>query len=123
MSYYIHGIPGRLRVKTPVIRGNEYKAEEVRLLLRVVRGVLSVSANILTGSLIISYDPTIVTQKEIVDFLKRNGYFDESKAITNDHYIQSAVTKFARIAHKAFFGAFVSNALEGSALSFLAIFI
>ncbi len=123
MTYYIHGVPGRLRVKTPLIRGNEYKAEEVQLLLGVVRGILSVTANILTGSLTITYNPTVVTQREIVDFLKINGYFDESKAVTNDHYIQSAVTKFARIAHKAFFGAFVSNVLEGSALSFLTILI
>ena len=123
MSYYIHGVPGRLRVKTPVVRGSQYKAEEVQQLLKTIRGIMSVTASILTGSLVISYDPTVITQKEILDLLKRNGYFDESKAITNDHYIQSAVTKVAHIVKKAIFGAFVGTAFEGSALSFLAILI
>lgn len=123
MSYYIHGVPGRLRVKTPVVRGSQYKAEEVQQLLKTIRGIMSVTARTLTGSLVISYDPTIINQKEIVEFLKKTGYFDDSKAVTNDHYIQSAVTKVAHIVNKAIFGAFVGTAFEGSALSFLIILI
>ena len=123
MSYYIHSVPGRSRVKTPLIRGNEKMAEEVAGLLQTLRGIISVKTNTLTGSLVTSYDPTIINQKEIVGSLKGNGYFDESKAVTNDHYIQSAVSKVAHIVNKAFFGAFIGTAFDGSALSFLTILV
>ncbi len=43
MSYYIHGVTGRLRVKTPVVRGSQYKAEEVQQLLKTIRGIMSVT--------------------------------------------------------------------------------
>ncbi len=51
MSYYVHHVPGRLRVKSPLIKNNETVAAAVKQLLRGVNGVDSVDVNLTTGSL------------------------------------------------------------------------
>lgn len=123
MGYYLHDIPGRLRVKTPLIRRNPNLAQEVQDLLRPILGIDSVMVNTVTGSIVIHYDSRQVRSKEILDILKKTGYFDPSKAITNDQYVHAAISKTGNVIWKALFGAFVGEALEGSALSILAILI
>lgn len=123
MSYYIHNVPGRLRIKTPLIKKNQSIAEDVQNLLRPLIGISSTSVNLITGSIVINYDHKIITSKEIVNTLNYAGYFDLSKAITNDEYIKTAATSMGQIVVKTLFGAFVDSALEGSALSFIAILV
>lgn len=123
MSYYIHNVPGRLRIKTPLIKKNQSIAEDVQNLLRPLIGISSTSVNLTTGSIVINYDHKIITSKEIVNTLNYAGYFDLSKAITNDEYIKTAATSMGQVVVKTLFGAFVDSALEGSALSFIAILV
>ncbi len=72
MSYYIHDIPGRLRVKTPVIKGNGNAAEEVQRILNVIEGIDSTSVNTTTGSVVINYNARAVQSEKIIDTLKDN---------------------------------------------------
>ncbi|MBM2837636.1 MAG: uncharacterized protein HW415_261 [Deltaproteobacteria bacterium] len=123
MDHYIHDVPGRLRVKNPVFKGKGWIAEEVGGLLRQIKGILSTDINIVTGSIVINYDPRTVHSREILGVLRRASYFDPSRAVTNDQYIHSAVTKAGHVVKKALFGTFVEKAFEGSALSYLAILI
>lgn len=123
MSYYIHNVPGRLRIKTPLIKKNQSIAEDVQNLLRPLIGISSTSVNLTTGSIVINYDHKIITSKEIVNTLNYAGYFDLSKAITNDEYIKTAAASMGQVVVKTLFGAFVDSALEGSALSFIAILV
>ncbi len=123
MGYYLHDIPGRLRVKTPLIRRNPNLAQEVQDLLRPIFWIDSVMVNTVTGSIVIHYDSRQVRSKEILDILKKAGYFDPSQALTNDQYVHAAISKTGNVIWKALFGAFVEQALEGSALSVLAILI
>jgi len=102
MPYYLHQVPGRLRVKTPFIKGSEKRASEVQDFLNRLGGIESISANTVTGSVTIYYDPAEIGQDTILHNLSRAGYFDRSKATTNDQYIFSAAS---------------------SALSFVALFI
>ena len=55
MGYYYHSTPGRLRIKTPIIKHNPSEIERVRGMLQTLSGVDAVSINALTGSITINY--------------------------------------------------------------------
>ena len=94
MSHYFHIVPGRLRIKSPPIKGKNSVADVERLLM-TVHGINSFDINTLTGSILVNYNPKVVTSKKIISILRKAGYFDPSKAITNDHYIQTAVSSIS----------------------------
>ena len=123
MSYYIHNVQGRLRVKTPFIKRSPLMAQEIQTLLGQIRGVNTTKVNTLTGSVVVHYDPKSVSSKEVLDALREAGYFDLSKAVTNDQYVYSAAAKTGGIIWSALAGAFVEQALQGSVLSLLAVLI
>ena len=123
MSYYLHVVPGRVRVKIPVIKGDERKAQEVENLLKGLRGIDSVSAYSLTGSVIVNYQRDALDSEVILNVLKQQGYFDDSKIVTSDQYIQNAVSKAGQSIGKVLFGLAIEKAFEGSGLSFLSALI
>jgi len=123
MSYYIHNVPGRLRIKSPAIKKNKNVADELKKTLSTMHGIATVDINLTTGSLLVNYNAKMVSQKDIISILQRKGYFDTTKAATNDQYIHSTAKKAGHIVGNAVLGAFVQQALEGSALSFLAILL
>ncbi|MGO9611517.1 MAG: HMA2 domain-containing protein [Dissulfurispiraceae bacterium] len=123
MSYYIHNVPGRLRVKTPIVKKNKDAADEIRKTLSTMSGIATVDINLTTGSILINYNPKTIQYKDIVSTLQRRGYFDMSRAITNDQYIVRAASQAGNVVGKALLGTFVEKALEGSALSLLTLLI
>ncbi len=123
MSYYIHDIPGRLRVKIPLLKSYRKIAGDIQQLLKQIDGINSTAINTVTGSIIINYDSKTIGSKEILDTLNYAGYFDLSRAITNDQYIHAAVSSAGKLIWKTIFGAIAGEALEGSALSLLAVLI
>lgn len=123
MSYYMHNVPGRLRIKSPVIKKNENAADDLRKLLSTMNGVATVDTNPITGSLLIHYNHKTLKHDAILAMLQRKGYFDISKAQTSDEYLQKAASKAGNIIGKSIFGTFAGMALEGTPLSFLAILI
>ncbi|HWP49551.1 MAG TPA: hypothetical protein VNM22_20500 [Candidatus Limnocylindrales bacterium] len=123
MSYYIHNIPGRLRIKTPVAKSSSQQAKAIQRILHSIPGILSTLVNPLTGSIVIHYDPEVVNSEEILNTLNQQDYFDWSRAVTNDQYIRDIVAKIGKVIWKAFFGTLVEEALEGSSLSFIKVLI
>jgi len=123
MSYYIHNVPGRLRVKTPLVKRNQEVADEIRKILSTMSGIATVDINLTTGSILINYNPKQVGDKEIVNTLQRKGYFDTSKALNNDQYLHEAASQAGNFVGKVIFGTVVDKALEGSALSLISLFI
>ena len=122
-GYYLHHVPGRLRIKTPFVKNNTENATIIQELLQDIPGVTSTSVNIMTGSVLVHYDPRVVSPKAITDTLTRRGYFDQSKAMSNDQYIHSAASKVSTWAWKTAFGTILGEALGGSELAFLAVLI
>lgn len=122
MNHYIHQIPGRLRIKSPILKNEKYH-REIRQLLSSLKGIEAADLNPTTGSVTILYDPAQVEGKEIERALQREGYFDRSRAITNDQYIHNAVSKAGHIVSRALFGSAAGVALEGTSLSFLSVLI
>jgi copper chaperone CopZ len=123
MSYYIHNVPGRLRIKSPIVRRNDNAASEIRKALSEMSGIATVDINLTTGSILINYNPKVVKSKDIVALLQRKGYFDAGKAQTNDQYIKTAASKAGSVLGKAVLGTFVEKAFEGSALSIIGILL
>jgi len=52
-----HHVRGRVRMKVPAAKGNEELLEQIKQSLAAIPGVQEVSANSVTGSLVVNYDP------------------------------------------------------------------
>lgn len=90
MSYYLHDVPGRMRVKSPVVKNNPQTADDVKYLLSLTHGVNSTELNLTTGSILIYYHPDKLHRSDLINLLIEKGYFDKSKALTNDQVIKRA---------------------------------
>jgi copper chaperone CopZ len=123
MSYYCHSTPGRLRIKTPVIKQNPVKIEKVRGTLRALPGVDAVSINSLTGSITINYSGGATDSESILSILKEKGYYRTSSIEEQERPFEIVASKVGTTVGKAIVGALVEKAFEGSMLSFLALLI
>ena len=123
MSYYIHNVPGRLRIKSPLLRRNSAGADEVRKALSTIQGIATVDFKMTTGSLVVYYDRRATSPEDIIGLLERKGYFDRTKATTDEGYIHTAAEKTGRIVGKAALGIAIEKAFEGSALSLISLLI
>jgi hypothetical protein len=90
MGYYLHDVPGRMRVKSPRVKNNPRAAKEIKNLLSLIHGVNSTEFNLTTGSVLIHYHPEKLDRRDLINLLSEKGYFDRSKAVTNDQIIQNA---------------------------------
>ena len=123
MNYYVHNVPGRLRVKIPIIKCRKSKCREIPKLFRDFDGIENISVNDITGSVVINYDMDMIRPDEILEILEDNGYFDKIQVMKNDKYLQKAASKTSEAVGKAVFGWVVGKALEANGLSFLAVLI
>lgn len=73
MSGYLHILPGRLRLRCPVIR-DEGAARAVRRRVLAIPGVASAATNTATGSLLVTYDPERLDVAELWARLAALGY-------------------------------------------------
>lgn len=133
MSHYIHHVPGRLRVKSPRIKGNEREAVRLRNLLAGTRGVLNFEVKIITGSILISYDAALTEHLTMLAFLEEHGYLEINPALRQRSYIPAA-ERHTGVLHelgsdlgKAFGKAVVNFAVEKlaerSALALISAFL
>jgi len=105
MTYYIHHLPGRIRIETPFIHGNPSHAQQFEAELKAIGGILSVQTDPVTGSAIIHYDEGKIRYEQVISFLEQRGYFKLSEAQTNDQYIEKAAEKVLGVAEKIAEGA------------------
>ena len=123
MSYYCHITPGRLRIKTPVIKQNPGEIDRVREILESLSGVDAVSINALTGSITINHSGCAADSDWILNILKEKGYYKISSIDEQEHPIQAVASRFGATLGKAIVGAAVEKALEGLMLSLLAFLV
>src|SRR5436305_6571303 len=57
MSNYVHHVPGRLRVRVPELKNCAPKAVALESRLSAISGITEVECRIVTGSVIVYYDP------------------------------------------------------------------
>jgi len=123
MSYYCHNTPGRLRVKTPVLKRNPMEIRRLGDILDCVSGIDSFSINDVTGSIIIKYNPSAVDSKALLNTLGEKGYYDPAKAEESSPVPDEALLKAGRLIGKALVGACVESIFEGSVLSYLSVIL
>jgi hypothetical protein len=123
MSFYLHDVPGRLRIKIPDLRRNLHLGQELQRLLNSFSGIESTTANTLTGSLVVCYDPEIISSSSILTFLSREKYIDLAKAVSSEQHMEKALSLAGQAASKALLGLALDRALQGSPLAILAAFI
>lgn len=123
MGYYVHDIPGRLRVKIPLAKGRPDTAEEIEKLLKAIEGIDSTATNTTTGSVLINYNSKTLTSDQILGALNQKGWFDRSKVATHDDVFQETVSKVGSVVSQALVGLVVEKTFEGSMLSLLSVLI
>jgi copper chaperone CopZ len=123
MSYYCHITPGRVRIKTPVIKQNRLEAQRICELLHSLSGIEAVSINDLTGSVTINYRDRETDCESILKILEEQGYYRNSETENMEFPIETIVSKVGTTIGKAILGVAVEKALEGSMLSFLALLV
>jgi hypothetical protein len=69
-----HHLPGRLRLRSAVLKGNALASEEARRHLAQIDGVTSARANPSTGSVLLEYDPNVISPTNVSDVLAAHGY-------------------------------------------------
>jgi copper chaperone CopZ len=122
MECYLHHVPGRLRVRMPAIRNNAQITSEVEGLFDIY-GVDNLKINPLTGSVVIHFDPALVSHDQILQILKTKGLFDESCIVNDDEKIQQASRTAVTKAGRAVMGYAIGKVLEASGFSLLAALI
>ena len=70
----VHAIDGRMRIRIADIKGRPAKARAVEATLRGMRGVLTVTASPVTGSVLIHHDPRRLRQRDLLHGLRSLGY-------------------------------------------------
>lgn len=123
MQFYVHNVPGRLRVRSPLLKRNKNISDDLKKTLSCINGVATVDINLTTGSLLIHYNPKTLNHETILEELQRKGFIEIEKAVTNDEYVKQGVTNALNFAGRVAFGSVLEKSLEGTALSYLAVLI
>lgn len=72
---YLHALEGRLRINVPGVKGSPRTASDVEGLLASLQGVDAAEANPRTGNVLVLYDPSRLTQGELIESLQDAGLF------------------------------------------------
>ena len=120
--YFVHDIPGRLRVKIEYLKNHPERLKEISTLLDVP-GVFRVKSNALTGSTVVEYDPDLVSSGSLLDILKTNGYAIDLQKNAINRKIRETHEKMAMKVSKAAVSWLAGRVLEANGLSMVARFI
>jgi Heavy metal associated domain 2 len=78
ISPYLHVLDGRLRIKLPQVKGAPPRALAVEQLLGGLEGVTDVTANPLTGNVLVLFTSTVIGQHDIIAALQQTGYLRDT---------------------------------------------
>lgn len=123
MAYYVHNVPGRMRVKIPSLKKRPNRCLDAQRAFTDVDEIDRVSVNPATGSVVVHYNPNAVKPQHILDILAEKGYIDDKTPGAYNSSPVKASTKTRHAVGKALLGWALGKALEPTGLSFLASFI
>ncbi|HYA38450.1 MAG TPA: heavy-metal-associated domain-containing protein [Candidatus Methylomirabilis sp.] len=119
MGHYIHHVPGRLRIRTPLLKRDEKGALAAEQFLRLIEGVTSVRANAVTGSITLTYERDTVSSEAILNAAARRGYYRPDAVRHADGQLHDAATRAGDTLGKVLFGLVVEKAFERSAVALI----
>ena len=117
MSYYIHHVPGRLRIKTARLRRAECPAMLGKT-LGELPGIDSYSHNGKIGSVLIHYDPARLSADDILYHLYKAGCLDSAISASPATSAGGDLVKQAgALFGNALFGTLLRKSVETSVIS------
>ncbi len=116
MAHYIHHVPGRLRVRTPLLKRDAQRAQDAEQYVKAIYGVTNAEANTVTGSLVVNYQRDVVTAEAILNALALRGYYHAESVRHADNQIQDMAARAGDAVGKMVFGLVVEKAVERSAM-------
>lgn len=125
MSYLLHKIPGRVRIKVPTIRYSPGGAPVVQDLLETLPGVEKAHCNPVTGSVVVYYDESVTSPDEFIAALKERGHLNAARVGGSDAQPLEGFTaaKAGQIVARALLNVALDAALKNTPFSLLTIFI
>ena len=69
----VHHVPGRMRLRSAELKGDVFAIADLRSRFAEIPGVNSITANRVTRSFLLKYDPAITTPDELVEALAVRG--------------------------------------------------
>ena len=81
LSPYLHVLDGRVRIKLPQVKGAPQRALAVEQLLRRLDGVTSVTANPLTGNVLVLFTSAVIRQHIVLAALQQTGYLRDTHTV------------------------------------------
>ncbi|MGM0453304.1 MAG: HMA2 domain-containing protein [Thermodesulfobacteriota bacterium] len=123
MSHYIHHVPGRLRIRSQLLKNNHQMLEDVKKCFRGAAGIEHIKVSPVTGSALIRYDPNEIKSDQILSILHDCEYVDVYQAKSLDEKLTASVSRAGHFVGKACLNLFVDHALQGSRLALLSAFI
>jgi len=100
MEYYIHHVPGRIRIRTPFLRGGPHNIDEFTKNMRIINGLQSLKINTATGSALLLYDEKKTNCEQLIAILEKYGYFNLAKSATSDELIEHISEKALGLAEE-----------------------
>lgn len=73
MSQYIHHVPGRIRVRSKAFRCYGERANNAQAKLMAMEGVRAVQVNQRASSIVVQYDPELLSRVELFSALEDLG--------------------------------------------------
>ena len=95
LSSYFHLLEGRLRIKVPLIKRSPVKAAELEQLLRRMNGVAEVTANPITGNVLIFFNEEVINHQDILRKIARTGLFGKGRQISAARPINHSISTLA----------------------------
>jgi len=97
MEYYLADTPGRLRIESPILKGDPSKGKQLHDAIMALAGVHSVDLRPEIGSATILYDPHAIDHRALIEELEKSGYFDHIKAKTPDQCLEEGLEKAGEV--------------------------
>jgi hypothetical protein len=116
MAHYIHHVPGRLRVQTPLLKRDESRTQAAEQFLQSIEGITTIRVSALTGSITLNYQKDVVSSDTILQALKQRGYYQPDSVRHADGQLHDLASRAGNVAGKALFGFVVEKVVERSAM-------
>ena len=123
MTYLMHETPGRLRIKIPSLKRNQREGDRLHNLITDIEGINNATVNPITGSIVVTFDDTVIDSKGILAILIEENFLDPKVDIQCEQHVSHVVDNVGNFVSKAVVGLFVDRALQGTPLGFLSALI
>ncbi|MBK5932194.1 HMA2 domain-containing protein [Halochromatium salexigens] len=117
MSQYIHHIPGRIRVRSKAFRCYGERASNAQAKLMAMDGVRAVQINQRASSIVVQYDPELLSRVELFAALEDLGCM---AAVRRD---ETHANKLGETFGKALVGAMMQKVVEQSARNLVGVLV